>query len=178
MGLAELLERRKAEIVNIWFDSMMASYPADTAQFYKGQKDPFANPVGATSRQGLTQLFDQILGNMDRNTITASLDTIIRIRAIQNFTPSNALAFIPELKKILRKTFQKELLNTDQVQYFLGIEDRIDHLVLFAFDIYVTCREKIFELKVSTEKEKIYKAFARAGLITEAFEEGPEPKAS
>lgn len=178
MGLAELLERRNADIVKMWFDFVMNSYPPDTAQFYKGQKDQFANPVGAATRQGLSEVFAEILGDMDRDVITASLDTVIRIRAIQSFTPSDALAFIPELKKILRTVFKKELKHIEQLEQLNVIDGRIDQLALMAFDIYLKCREKIYELKVSTEREKIYKAFARAGLITEASEEEPGLKAS
>ncbi|MGD9211990.1 MAG: RsbRD N-terminal domain-containing protein [Desulfobacteraceae bacterium] len=171
MGLAELLERKKNDIIDLWFDHLMKSYPPDTAQFYKGQKDPFANPVGTTTKQGLSKIFNEILGDMDRKTLVANLDTIIRIRAIQNFTPSDALAFIFELKKILRKALKKELKNIEQLEILNQIENKIDRLNMMAFDIYLQCREKIYELKVSTEREKIYKAFARAGLITEAFEE-------
>ena len=178
MGLAELLERRKADIVDMWFDLVIKSYPPDTAQFYKGQKDPFANPVGATTKQGLTKIFDEMLGDMDCKTLVAGLDTIVRIRAIQNFTPSDALAFIPGLKNIIRKKLRRELKNTSQLEELNQVENRIDQLVMMAFDIYLSCREKIYELKVSTEREKIYKAFARAGLITEAFEEEPGLKAS
>ena len=178
MGLVKLLEHRKGAVIKMWLDLVLKSYPPDTAQFYKGQKDPFANPVGTTTHQGLSKVFDEMIGNMDRDVITASLDTIIRIRAIQNFSPSDALAFIIELKKILRKTFKKELMHSNQLTELTQLENRIDQLSLMAFDIYMQCREKIYELKVSTEREKIYKAFARAGLITEAFEEGPGLKAS
>lgn len=178
MGLAERLERKKSDIVKMWFDHILASYPPDTARFYKAQKDPFANPVGPSTKQGLSEVFDEVLGDMDCNVIVASLDTIIRIRAIQNFTPSDALAFIPELKKILRKTFKKELKDIKELEQLSRVDERIDQLTLMAFDIYLKCREKIYELKVSTEREKIYKAFARAGLITEANEEGPGLKAS
>ena len=115
---------------------------------------------------------------MDRDVIASSLDTIIRIRAVQNFSPSDALAFMVGLKKILRKKFKKELKHSVQLIELTQLEDRIDQVSLMAFDIYMQCREKIYELKVSTEREKIYKAFARAGLITEAFEEEPGLKAS
>ena len=178
MGLDERIKRKKSHIVNTWFDLVMQSYPPDTAQFYKGQTDPFANPVGAATKKGLDNIFDEILGNMDHKTLVDSLDAIIRIRAIQNFTPSDALAFIPELKKILRKTFSRELKTIPQLEALYQIESKIDQLTMIAFDIYLQCREKIYALKVSTEKEKIYKAFARAGLITEAFEEEPGLKAS
>lgn len=178
MGLAKLLEQRKDNIIKMWLDLVLKSYPPDTAQFYKGQKDPFANPVGTTTRQGITKVFDEVIGNMDRDVITAALNTIIRIRAIQNFSPSDALTFIIGLKKILRKTLKKELMHSNQLAELTQLENRIDQLSLMAFDIYMQCREKIYELKVSTERDKIYKAFARAGLITEAFEEEPGLKAS
>ena len=178
MRLAELLERRKTDIIKMWLELILKSYPPDTAQFYMGQSDPFANPVGATTRKGLSKVFDEILGNMDRNVITAALDTIIRIRAIQNFSPSEAIAFIVELKEILRNALKKELKNSVQLTDLTQLENRIDQVLLTGFDVYMQCREKIYELKVSTERDKIYKAFYRAGLITEASEDGPGLKAS
>jgi hypothetical protein len=53
------------------------------------------------------------------------------------------------------------------VKELLEFEDRVDALSLFAFDIYIQCREKIFELKANEEKERVFKAFKRAGLIQE-----------
>jgi hypothetical protein len=50
-------------------------------------------------------------------------------------------------------------------------DQRVDDLLLLAFDIYLQCREKIYELKVSTERDKIYSAFSRAGLIADVSKE-------
>ena len=36
-----------------------------------------------------------------------------------------------------------------------------------AFDLFVRCREKIYSMKATEEQSKIYKAFARAGLVRE-----------
>ena len=168
MKLAELLERRKAAIIKMWLDHVLKSYPPDTAQFYMCQSDPFANPVGATTQKGLSKVFNEISGHMDRDVIAAALDTIIRIRAIQNFSPSEAIVFIIELKKILRNAFKKELKHSGQLTGLTQLENRIDRVLLIGFDVYMQCREKIYELKVSTERDKIYKAFYRAGLINEA----------
>jgi hypothetical protein len=178
MRLAERLERKKADIIKMWLELILKSYPPDTAQFYMGQSDPFANPVGTTTEKGLSKVFNEILGNMDRDAISAALDTIIRIRAIQNFSPSEAIAFIIELKKILRNALKKELKHSGQLTGLTQLENRIDQVLLIGFDIYMQCREKIYELKVSTERDKIYKAFNRAGLITEASEDEPGLKAS
>jgi hypothetical protein len=43
-------------------------------------------------------------------------------------------------------------------------------LGLLAFDIYMQCREKIYELKANEMKERTFKAFARAGLVKEPDE--------
>jgi hypothetical protein len=45
---------------------------------------------------------------------------------------------------------------------------------LIAFDIFVRCREKIYHLKATEEQSKIYRAFARAGLVRENSDDQPE----
>ena len=61
MVLAKLLARQKANIVKAWFDRLINSYPPDTAQFLKSQKDQFANPVGFTAQESMQGLFDLML---------------------------------------------------------------------------------------------------------------------
>ena len=50
---------------------------------------------------------------------------------------------------------------------------KIDRLLLLAFDIYMECREKIYDLKANEEKNKVFKAFKRAGLISEISDDRP-----
>lgn len=177
MGLENLLEKKKTAIIKDWFEVVANSYATDTAAFIKSQKDPFANPVGSTILNGLKKLFDELLLQMDHNEIKSCLDPLVRIRAVQDFSPSQATAFILSLKKVIIRNLQKELRDIQIFNEFLQFESKIDTLSLIAFDIYVECREKIYELKVTTERNKIYSAFARAGLIDEAPEDGPNLKA-
>ena len=111
MGKAfeKLIEDKKSAILKSWMDAAINSYAPDTAAFLKGQKDPFSNPVGGTTLKGLQVLLDQLISGMDPETITSHLDPIIRIRAVQNFSPSQATAFILTLKTVLKNTFKKEL---------------------------------------------------------------------
>ncbi len=102
MNFEELLAKNKTAVIDKWFGVVVDSYPADTARFIKSQKDPFANPVGATTLKGLTGLMDELLGEMNHDTINSFLDPIIRIRAVQGFTPSQATSFVFSLKKIIR----------------------------------------------------------------------------
>ena len=177
MGLKNLLEKNKSAIIKDWFEATAATYAPDAADFFKRQKDLFANPVGNTIFNGLKKLFDELLLQMDHDKIKSYLDPIIRIRAVQNFSPSEATSFILFLKKVIITNLQKELRDIQISKEFLQFESKIDTLSLIAFDIFVECREKIYELKVTTERNKIYSAFARAGLIDDAPENPPNLKA-
>jgi hypothetical protein len=103
MRLNNLLAQRKTAIIKNWFTLAVETYPPDTASFLKKQKDPFANPVGRTISQGLEALFNELLKEMDYEIITSFLDPIIRIRAIQNFSPAQAVSFIFLLKRAIRE---------------------------------------------------------------------------
>jgi hypothetical protein len=177
MGLKNLLEKKKSAIIKDWFEAVAATYAPDAADFFKRQKDLFANPVGSTIFNGLKKLFDELLLQMNHEEIKCLLDPLVRIRAVQDFSPSEATSFILSLKKVIITNLQKELRDIYILNEFLQFESKIDALSLIAFDIYVECREKIYELKVTTERNKIYSAFARAGLIDEAPENGPDLKA-
>lgn len=177
MGLNNLLEKKKSAIIKGWFEVVATTYAPDTADFFKRQKDPFANPVGNTLFNCLKKLFDELLLQMDHEEIKSCLDPLIRIRAVQDFSPSQATSFILSLKKVIITNLQKEFRDIQILNEFLQFESKIDTLSLIAFDIFVECREKIYELKVTTERNKIYSAFARAGLIDDAPENPPNLKA-
>jgi hypothetical protein len=173
MGLKKLLEQNKTAIVNQWFERVVKTYAPDTAQFLKNQKDPFSNPLGNALSRGLAVLFDQLLVGPDAQTVEKYLDPIIRIRAVQNYSPSQATAFILILKNIIRDTLKNELKDSRIANQLLQFELQIDALSLAAFDMYMACKEKIYDLKTNFEKNKIYSAFERAGLINETPEQDP-----
>ena len=103
MSSAQLLAAKKQEILNSWFQATVDSYPPETARFLKNQKDPFANPVGQTTYQSLGTLVDALTTGAGREVMTKALDPILRIRAVQTFTPSKATSFIFSLKQIIRQ---------------------------------------------------------------------------
>ena len=80
------------------------------------------------------------------------LDHIIRIRSVQDFSPSEALAFIFTLKQAVRGVFKKEIKEKRFREELERFESRIDRLALLAFDTYVQCREKLYELRVKEVK--------------------------
>lgn len=173
MQLDAILEKHQATLVKRWFDKVVDTYPADTRRFIKAQKDPFANPVGQTTLNSLRALFDAVLHDMDRKAVIAHLDPVIRIRAVQAFTPSQAVSFVPALKGIVADQLGKQRFDEGLCDQWQAMDARIDALVLIAFDIYMQCREKLADLKVNLERDRIYQAMTRAGLIKE-IEPKPE----
>jgi hypothetical protein len=175
-GLERLIEQKKTTIVKKWFDLAIQPYAPETATFIIGQKDHFANPVGSNTLKGLEGLLDQLLKDSDRASIDAYLDPIIRIRAIQAFTPSQATAFIFSLKKVLRDILDKELQESEIARELIIFESKIDQLCLMAFDIYNQCREKIYQIGANETRNRIFRAFERAGLFSEVPESRPRIK--
>jgi hypothetical protein len=99
--------------------------------------------------------------------VSAFLDSIIRIRAIQDFTPSEAVAFIFHLKKVIRQELGGEVLKQPGMSDELSTFDTaIDDLALYAFDLYMRCREKIYDLKAQESKNATFRLLQKAKLIT------------
>ncbi len=168
MRLEQRIAKYKKQITDDWFAILVGTYPPDTARFLKSNTDTFTNPVGGTSRETLHAVFNALLENADQDHLSQKLDALIRIRAVQTmFTPSQATAFILDLKKVVRNAVRKDLDDVDQLRQLQQFEERIDRLLLTAFDLFVRCREKIYSMKATEEQSKIYKAFARAGLVRE-----------
>jgi hypothetical protein len=175
MELINFLAENKESILKKWFKHVSETYHGDTSHFLINKKDPFANPVGGAIMKGLTAILDVICGVSDKKEALSLMDPIIRIRAIQNFSPSESISFILFLKDIIREKFYKEHSKENLINQLLIIETRIDEIILTAFEIYSECREKINDIKANELKDRTYKAFERAGLVDKTDEVLQEP---
>ena len=147
MSLKNLLSKKKNAVVAKWFERVLETYPLEMQGFFRQQGDRFANPVGSTIFAGLEGLFAELLGKGDHEKTRCFLDSILRIRAIQNFSPSQAVVFLPLLKGVLKEEIGEEVRQNRLHEDWLELESRIDDFLLLAFDIYVECREKIDQLR-------------------------------
>lgn len=167
-GLKSQLRAKKSAIVKKWFDAVAETYPDNTSAFLKKQKAQFTNPVGYTLSEGLEGLFEALLKGMIPDTVSSFLDSIVRIRAIQDFKPSEAVAFIFLLKKIVRQELESEVLKQQGMNEELAVFDSsVDDLALYSFDIYITCREKIYELKANEARNMTFRLLQQAKLIVD-----------
>lgn len=159
MVLGYVLLQKRSAILRRWFHLIMETYPADSSRFLKQDKDRFANPVGYTISQETEALYEEILHGMNADKLSASLDNIIRIRSVQDFSPSQAVAFVFFLRRAVGEELTGELGGNQAFNELLQFESRIDKLALLALDIYMKCREKIHELRVTEVKAERDRAF-------------------
>ncbi|MBT8369512.1 MAG: RsbRD N-terminal domain-containing protein [Deltaproteobacteria bacterium] len=94
MALKKLLEEKKSSIIKKWVQKTIDSYAPDAAMFFNNQMNDFLNPVGGTIRSSLESLYDTILFKKDADRIKSTLEPLIKIRAVQNFTASQAVGFL------------------------------------------------------------------------------------
>ncbi len=102
-----------------------------------------------------------------------AVDRLVRVRAVQDMTASQALGFIPALKTILREEL-RELLKEDP-EALRALEDRIDRLTLLAFDIYSGCKERLYQIRVEEIRTRTERLLKMANLVFDwSGEEGQE----
>lgn len=147
MNLESLLTEKKKAIIQKWIDQVLDSY--GSSNFFKKQKDRFANPVGATISEGLTKIFTVLVENRDLNDIAKPLEDIIKIRAVQDFAPSQAVSFIYLFKDIVRQELAREKKLAEMHTNLAVLEARIDKTALMAFDYYMDCRERLHRIRVN-----------------------------
>jgi hypothetical protein len=177
MTLVQLMTQKQDLLHKKWFQHLTATYPADSAPFIQNRKDPFANPLGHNSAQALKGLLAWLIEGSpaDRDRVAALLDPVIRIRAVQvSFTPSRAVGFVFALKGIVRETLGDAVFREPLLPELLRFEDRIEDLGLHAFDLFVSCRETIYEIKANETRRSVYRAFQRARLLVDIAEEPVE----
>ncbi len=167
MNLESLLSEKRSLIIKKWRNTIVDTYPEETRRFFKKEKDQFSNPVGNIIDSQVGTLYDELIKGEDIGKISACLDKIIRIRAVQDFKPSHAIGFVLELKRIIREALGSKVSLNGLFAELELLEDRIDKTSLLAFDIYSQCRQKIYEIRVNEVKNHVGKLLERANLTVE-----------
>jgi hypothetical protein len=164
MSLADLLAQKKSPIVKKWCEVVVRTYPEGGQSFLKTKKNQFSNPVGHTIAEGIESIYDELLKGAKSDKIPLSIDNILRVRAVQDFFPSRAVDFVFGLKRVIRKELGKEILKEGISEEWAEFESRIDDLALLSFDVYMQCRQKVFDIRVSAVKNQSHKLLKMAGL--------------
>jgi hypothetical protein len=152
--LEKLLLQKKDQILQLWIKAALASYPAETARFLKRERDQFNNPVGHSIASNLNILMDALLDPDSSVNLQSALDGLIRIRSVQDFTASEAVAFVFALKSVVFEELQLDRAEPELIKDWLTFEKRIDRLALFAFDTFMKCRDDLAEVRIKDIKRR------------------------
>lgn len=171
MKLDSLLLQKKSSILERWSNLILESYPPETSSFFKREKDRFDNPVAYEFRQGIKGIYEELLHGLDFKNVFPFLDKIIKIRAIQDLSPSKAIAFIFLLKKVIREKLERDIQENELSEDLLEFESRIDGLALLSFDVFMNRREKLYELRVKEVKNRVSGLLRMSGLTSELEKE-------
>jgi hypothetical protein len=162
--IQDLFKKNKAAILERWFDLILETYPANTAAMMRKDKNQFTNPVASTLSREIEVLFKNLCEGSEKEKCQSSLDSILKIRSVQDFSPSKAVEFIFLLKRAIGETLKNEICKESVMDEWMKFQSSIDDLALQAFDIYMDCREKICEIRVNqarTEKEMAFRMMER-----------------
>ena len=176
MSLENVLQQKKAVILERWFNSILETYPSDTKHFLRTKKDRFENPVAHRISSGIEGIFDQILTNRKAEEASPFLDKVIRVRAVQDYSPSQALAFIFDLKRLVREAVAEDTREGQLSEELWRLEQKIDEMGLLALDIYMKCREEIYELRVNEVKRSVSRLIERANKLCGVPEREGDPE--
>jgi 1,2-phenylacetyl-CoA epoxidase PaaB subunit len=159
--IGDLLRERADTIVERWAEEVLSSYPSDAAALFQKQQDPFSNPIGHSVREGTRGVFQAILDGMEPGDLRSQLDRIVRVRAVQDFSPSQALAFVFSLKWIVREVIPELDADPRNHRGVAELDARIDRVALTAFDVYTERREEVSRLRVNEVKRQVAWVFEK-----------------
>ena len=165
--LIDLLKKKKNAILEKWLHLIIETYPTDTAVLLKRERDQFLNPVGYTFSREIEALFEGLLEGRGRSHFSASLNQMIKIRSVQDFSPSAAVGFIFLLKKVVKDVLEGCFQGKAVIDEWLAFQSKIDDLALLAFDIYMECREKISDIRVNemrAQRDRAFELMSRSGF--------------
>jgi len=141
--LRSLLIEKRPAILKKWLGEIFDTYAADTSRFLKGEQDRFANPVGHTITKNAEYLLHGLIRKDDTASLAAHLEQIIRIRAVQDFTPAEAVSFIGSLKTVITGQLETEIHKYNLWDEWGDFETRIDSLTQCAYELHTEMKKRI-----------------------------------
>lgn len=141
-ALTEEIAKGKDSIMAAWEKSATALKGPSPFPVRKGQ-GRFANPAAYHREEGMSDVLDWLCAD-EVEEIPASLGDICRIKAVQDDKPSQSLAFLFDLKNIIRSVVGNAATEAE----YRALDEQIDALALHSFDYFVACRNQIAQLRV------------------------------
>jgi len=148
--LAEAFRCHHEKIVERWVKYALSNY--QSPDFFLRQGDPFANPVGGAVRQAFGQLLPLLAKKPERRELSEILEHIVRIRAVQGLSPSQALAPVYAVKHIVREVLAADKERAALTADLYDFDFAVDVAMLAAVDLYMEARERLYATRLAEFK--------------------------
>jgi hypothetical protein len=152
MELKVLLEKREAVILRQWLAMIFSIYPAGSTDLLKSE-DIFTNPVVHNTKTYAKRILSGLIRGDNTAAVACYTEHIIRIRAVQDCTPSQATSFVTDLKAVIRSQIMHDAIKDGLMDDLAEFEKKIDVLGLISCDQYATIKSKIRELAIKKAKK-------------------------
>lgn len=167
MHLTDLLREHREAILDRWFDLVVKTYPGLSSVFLH-KKHRWGNPVGTNIEGAIAGLYDELLKDEAGEDLAPLLDKVVRIRSVQEYSPSEAVAILIFIKHVVRERFSEQINAGDiPVAEVLTFESKVDSMMLVAFDIYTKCRNQLFELRLEDYKRHFSGVLRQKGITVD-----------
>jgi len=139
--------RTHTAILDAWFDKTIEIYPDQARGSISQIAERFRNPVGFSVRESLAKLLEELAGEMDVVRAGEAAEEIVRLRAVQDCSPTEAVGFVFQLREIIRAHHAEA--------EFVDLERRLDELALVTFGRYMKCREDLALVRFNEAKRAL-----------------------
>ena len=152
---ASALAEVSDEFAQEWLACTLRTYPEPTGGLLREAGSPFRNPVGSTLRAALVGLTRELFGGFDRQRVTALIDTVVRLRAVQNFPPAEVTEFVPLARRAVNR-----LVEAGTPRLGAGTLDvvsaRIDDLLPIADECLARCRDDLRAIGERAARRRVF----------------------
>ncbi len=162
-GLDEKLRQCRGEVLDTWREAILSSYAPQTARLLAGAADAFRNPIRHRIDRTTEAVVDALADEGAAGTLGAALDPMIRVQAVQDCRPSQALAFVFQLRAAVCRVLGSRLSPAERAR----LDGRLDEVVMAAFDVYAGCRQELEQIRVREARRRV------AALLSQAAGPGP-----
>ncbi len=177
--LVGILTAKEDAIAERWIELVFGTYPQETTRLLAGERDPFSNPVGQMLREAARPLVRALSEDRADRECLNVLANLMRVRSVQDLTASRAVGIIPLLRTATLEESGEEL-NRESLMDLMG---RVERLTMAAFEVFVSCREQLYEVRAHEaarlqasllkRAEQILAGHGHDGTIVAGLEENP-----
>ncbi|UCE66342.1 MAG: RsbRD N-terminal domain-containing protein [Candidatus Zixiibacteriota bacterium] len=168
MIIYDILRQRRDIILKQWKNIALNQYSFGDFKIHKENNNRFGNPVAYTISSGLETILDEIIAETHTVKLDDALEEIVKIKSLQAEKPSIAVDFLFHLKNILKNDLDDFRQDGGYPGEIEKLHTDIDNLILSAFDIFMKCREKIYDIKSKEIMKRSYRLLERANMVDPA----------